>query len=75
MPDTDSQADLLDRLTPEQALDALGPSWAELTHAAMPPDVVRDLIRGCDVGNIEREIQEVLARIEKRFAGIGRARG
>lgn len=75
MPDTDSKADLLDRLTPEQTLDVLGPSWAELTHQAMPPDVVGDLIRGCDVGNIEREIQEVLARIEKRFARIGRGRG
>lgn len=72
MPDTDPQAPLLDRLTPEQTLDVLGPSWADLTHQALPPDVVGDLIRRCDVGNLEHEMQEILARIEKRFARIGR---
>lgn len=75
MPDTDPQAPLLDRLTAEQVLDALGPSWAELTHKALLPDVVGDLIRQCDVGNLKAEMQQILARLEKQFARIGRARG
>lgn len=74
MPDTDPQAALLDELTPEQVLDVLGPSWAQMTHQAIPPDAVGHLIRQCDIGTLEHDMQAILARIEKRFATIGRPR-